>query len=104
DRPDAGASCPQRNRSTTALQALQMLNSELSMRCAVALSQRIDRSVADIPLPREQYWIEQLFRYTLARPATGEEVALLQPWIADVNSRAAVCLALLNCNEFLVVD
>lgn len=104
DRPDASASCPERNQSTTALQALQMLNSELSMRCATALSQRVDAALVDSPLPREQRWIEQLFRLALARPATGEEVALLQAGIADESSRTAICLALLNCNEFLVVD
>ena len=34
DRPDAGASCAKRDRSTTAIQALQMLNSRLSGECS----------------------------------------------------------------------
>jgi hypothetical protein len=34
DRPDANASCPARSQSTTALQSLQMVNSEFTLLCA----------------------------------------------------------------------
>ena len=34
DRPDANGSCPARNVSTTALQSLQMVNSEFTLHCA----------------------------------------------------------------------
>jgi hypothetical protein len=54
DRPDAGASCPQRDRSTTAIQSLQMLNSELSNRCATALQQRVTRAVNPRGRPADQ--------------------------------------------------
>ncbi len=37
DRPDASTSCAKRDCSTTAFQALQMLNSDLSYRCSLQL-------------------------------------------------------------------
>jgi hypothetical protein len=123
DRPDAGASCPQRNRSTTAIQSLQMLNSELSNRCAAALSQRISQACweenAGFVGPARQagtssdvrqhaltasQWIGQLFLTALARPATDEEVALFESFFANESSRHAACLAILNSNEFLTAD
>ncbi len=104
DRPDAGASCPQRNRSTTATQSLQMLNSELSNRCAVALNQRITHHCQSINSMFAKAWISQLFLTALARPATPEELALFESFFATESSRHAACLAVLNTNEFLTVD
>ncbi len=108
DRPDAGASCPQRNRSTTATQSLQMLNSELSHRCAEALRQRISRAEAvagaDVGSITASEWIDQLFLTAFARRATAEEVELFESFCVNERSRHAACLAILNSNEFLTVD
>jgi hypothetical protein len=105
DRPDAGASCPQRNRSTTALQSLQMLNSDLSKQCAEGLCRRVSDSLNDTPsADLANLWVHQLFRIALARDASEAEVNLLQPFAGDVESQVAACLALLNSNEFLYVD
>jgi Protein of unknown function (DUF1553)/Protein of unknown function (DUF1549) len=104
DRPDAGDSCPQRNRSTTATQSLQMLNSELSNRCAAALSQRVTEDCLEHDELTASNWISRLFVAALARPATVEEVSLFESFFANESSRRAACLAILNSNEFLTVD
>jgi hypothetical protein len=133
DRPDAGASCAQRNRSTTAIQSLQMLNSELSNRCATALQQSVTRVVMQTASPMNQVavnqvavnqvavnqvavnqspqdqpwadrWIHVLFLTTLGRAASDAEVALFTPLAAEEQSRFIACLAILNSNEFLMVD
>jgi hypothetical protein len=104
DRPDAGASCPQRNRSTTAIQSLQMLNSELSNRCASALNQRVSLAANAMDPNTADRWIDRLFLLTLSRHSTAEEVTLLTPFFLDESSRYAACLAILNSNEFLTVD
>ncbi len=104
DRPDAGASCPQRNRSTTATQALQMLNSELSNRCADELSAHVTRTFGNQGAIGNDAWIDRLFRIALSRSATEEETELLRALVEDENSRAVACLAILNSNEFLTMD
>lgn len=102
DRPDAGASCPERNQSTTALQSLQLLNSEFASRCAAALAERVTRQVGSEATP--QAWLEQLFWLTLSRGPSAHEADLFAPWIADATHRPTACLALLNTSEFLFVD
>ncbi len=105
DRPDAGASCPQRNRSTTAIQSLQMFNSELSQTCASALCERINAFAASGHYS-EDYprWIDQLFKIVLSRPATDAELKLFADFAKEESSRNSACLAILNSNEFLYVD
>ena len=104
DRPDAGASCPQRNRSTTATQSLHMLNSELSSRCAASLSQRVTHTNLQTNATSAAAWIDQLFLLVFLRNATVEEVTLFEPFFANERLRHAACLAVLNSNEFLTVD
>ena len=104
DRPDAGASCPQRNRSTTATQSLHMLNSELSNRCATLLSQRVTHICLEANATSAAAWIDQLFLTAFLRNATVEEVALFESFYANERMRHAACLAILNSNEFLTID
>jgi hypothetical protein len=129
DRPDTNASCPRRNRSTIAPQALVLLNSELSLGAA--------RDLAGLVLARgkeaETQWIRDAVRRALGRePAdvelrTGrsfltlqaaklrqakrpaEALALPRPMPTDVDPYVAAaltdyCLALFNLNEFVYVD
>lgn len=129
DRPDGNASCPQRAHSTTAPQALLLLNSPLTLDAAQRLAGKLFSDVAeDASL---EALVEQAYRRTLARRATAleqseaaayirEHAELLRdgqspnhleakPQPADVDTAvvAAVvefCLALLNSNEFLYLD
>jgi hypothetical protein len=129
DRPDANASCPQRNESTTAVQSLLMLNSTFAFSLARQFAGRVlaeqpsdmDAQIrwavklayAREPSPQEF----EVFRRFLdgqaqllreeRRPAEQLATPLPCPAGADVYTAAAftdLCLALFNSNEFLHVD
>ncbi|QDT22926.1 DUF1549 and DUF1553 domain-containing protein [Gimesia chilikensis] len=129
DRPDANNSCPQRGNSTTAPQALLMLNSESSLKSARELAGLIQDEAGSSP--RQQ--VTLLIRRALGRqPGKVELVELVQFLKAqreelrreqrttdqlvlplgkqatrDPYAGAALtdlCLAVLNSNEFIYVD
>lgn len=114
DRPDAGASCPKRDLSTTAIQALQMFNSELSTDCSWRLRDRIcfdakNASTFDSKSNGNEKKIERLFLYTLARLPTKKELEVLDSFIGKSESQSdlnllAACLAMLNTSEFIYID
>jgi hypothetical protein len=128
DRPDANASCPARNRSTTAPQSLTLLNSEFSLLAARHLAGRILARSAD-PAPQ----VAHLYELTLSRKPTANEALRMQDFLtaqgkqiaADARPRQQLALppefpenidpaaaaalvdaalALLNSSEFLYVD
>ena len=128
DRPDANASCPARNRSTTAPQSLMMLNSEFSLLAARHLAGRVLADAAD---PGRQ--AELLYLHAYSRQPTPEETQRLGAFLvsqqkeiaaaarpsdqlalppalaenADPAAAAALveaALALVNASEFLYVD
>ncbi len=105
DRPDAGASCPQRDRSTTAIQSLQMLNSDLSLQCAKALKARWDEDCAH-QLDSSEDRVSALFRRILSRPPNAAERRYLSDFLAQTEGdvATAACLALLNSSEFIYLD
>jgi len=125
DRPDTNASCPQRHESTTATQALTLLNSEFSLACARQLAARIENVGGADPgsAIEAAYW--RLFGRgptpAEARLATefcaGQESLLLAdaqsakkggetPDIAAIRRASLVdfCLALINASEMAYVD
>ena len=105
DRPDAGASCPQRDRSTTAIQSLQMFNSELSLQCAEALRERWREDWAGTG-NSQQDKTAILFRRVLNRSPTASEQRLFEDFL-DGQSRdsdTAICIAMLNSSEFIYLD
>jgi hypothetical protein len=95
DRPDANQSCPRRHESTTAPQALTLLNSEFTWSCAESLSNVIQRSATS---SEEQ--VQAACRTVLSRPATEQDVKLLD----EAGDLTTFCAALLNASEFLYVD
>jgi hypothetical protein len=134
DRPDANASCPARSVSTTALQSLQMVNSEFALLCARHLAgaaeargQRSEASGERGAAP-----VEWLVRRVFGRDATKQETQLLNEFLTrqtdllrregreptalalpiggdshDPYAAAALvdlCLALFNASEFVYVD
>ena len=110
DRPDAAASCAKRDRSNTAIQALQMLNSQLSLECSSRLQERVikDTSTSDQSKATDEQ-IERLFRYALSRRPTERELETLKQFlrkssVSPHSSLLAACLAVLNANEFIYVD
>jgi Protein of unknown function (DUF1553)/Protein of unknown function (DUF1549) len=128
DRPDANASCPVRDRSTTAPQSLVLFNSELSLQVARHLAGRILDETSSVDRQ-----VDSLFRLAYARPPTGMEsreivrfltseseriardgrsekqltLPVCSAPITDVRAAAALveaCLAVLNSSEMLYVD
>ena len=129
DRPDANVSCPRRNRSTIAPQALILLNSEFSLDMARHLAGELLRQE---PINTDRM-IDVAYRRVLGRGATVAEIRVgtefldQQSQALKASGRAAselalppesppsidpyrvvatvdYCLALFNLNEFVYVE
>jgi hypothetical protein len=115
DRPDASASCAKRDCSTTAIQALQMLNSDLSYRCSQQLrdlvfaqsspSKQSEKDDEAIKAMR----VRNLYQRVLGRLPTEQEHGWLLSFLESSNGNEstrwlAACSALLNTSEFVYID
>jgi len=99
DCPDATASTPRRSQSTTALQALNLMNSEFMRDQADRFAARLKADAGGEP--REV--VRRAFRLAFGRsPTTSEEEA--GAGLVREYGTAALCRALLNANEFAFVD
>lgn len=92
DFPDCGQIKARRPVSTTPLQALNLMNSEFIVQQAQLIAERAKSESGDAALKR-------CFELILNREPTEEETELCSA-IADEESLAIVCRALLNSNEF----
>lgn len=108
DRPDALITCSRRNESTTAPQALMLLNSEFAHDIAGHLASRLnDEFGSDAGAI-----IHAAILRCYARPPTQVETAIGQKFLQQQTAlvpgfRDALtdyCLALMNSNEFIYVD
>jgi hypothetical protein len=114
DRPDAGATCARRDRSTTAIQALQMLNSGLVFDAARHLRDRLvseevqSKQTATVDLQPQSQVIERLFLHVLSRHPTEVELERLSEVLSSGESFGddllAACVGLFNASEFVYVD
>jgi hypothetical protein len=96
DAPDSNLSCPERLRSTSAPQALTLLNAEEVMSAS--------RSTADRLLgqsPPEQVILA--YRLILGRPPTETEERRARAFLKSA-PLSELCRALFNLNAFLYVD
>ena len=124
DSPQNAVSCPRRDVTTVAPQALWFLNNRTIFRQAVALASRLVESEGDDP----GAWVEKAWRLALSRPPTATEKqealelmsarareAKEEKWTglpAELEKiprpRAAAltqfCLGLFNLNEFSHID
>jgi hypothetical protein len=108
DRPDAQMSCARRNESTTAPQALMLLNSDFAHSIAAKLATDLNATHGS----EATALITEATLRCLSRQPTMQEKAIglkfLQKQTAlTPNFQAALadyCLALLNSNEFVYVD
>lgn len=99
DCPDAGQTAPRRGRSTTPLQALNLLNSPFLMQQAEIFATRLVRESG--PEPGDQ--LRLAFQLCYQRdPAPAEREACGE--VLRNLGLPAVCRALLNSNEFLQPD
>ncbi|MDG3006050.1 PSD1 and planctomycete cytochrome C domain-containing protein [Paludisphaera mucosa] len=96
DCPDAALVAPRRNTSTTALQALDLLNSRFVVQQSEAFARRIAAEAG--PDPEKQ--VERGFALALARPPSAAERAAGSALIRS-HGGPAFCRALYNANEFV---
>lgn len=108
DRPDAQMSCARRNSSTTAPQALMLLNSEFTQ----AIAARLAASLQAEHGSDGAALITAATLRCLSREPTPEEISMGEKFLenqtrisADFGSALTdYCLALLNSNEFVYLD
>jgi hypothetical protein len=108
DMPDPHESCARRQITTTAPQALILLNGDWSLDRAVAFANRLQAWQGD-----RRDMIRQAYRIAYGRPPSNEEIAVgldfLETQASLVSRRPAAalvdfCHALLNSNELIWVD
>jgi hypothetical protein len=98
DCPDAGQITPRRNVSTTPLQALNLLNSHFIVQQSDLFAERLRREAGDDA--RKQ--IQRAFEIAFGRPATAEDTSAAIVLVRD-HGLAALCRALFNANEFVMI-
>jgi hypothetical protein len=98
DLPDSNLSCPKRERSTTAPQALALLNSSDVVEAAAALAARVTRGAATV-----DERIALAFRIALGRRPSEAEAARCREFLTG-SPLSELCRALLNTNEFVYLD
>jgi len=98
DPPDSNLSCPRRERSTTAPQALALLNDPDVQAAAEALAERVRKEAQS-----DDERIERAYRLTLGRRPSAKELELSRRFVKD-SSLAELCRALFNVNEFVYLD
>ncbi|MCH8922283.1 MAG: DUF1553 domain-containing protein, partial [Planctomycetes bacterium] len=98
DCPDAGQPAPKRSRSTTAIQALNLLNSGFMLQQAELFAARLKREAGK----KTESQVQRAFQLALGRKPADEERAGA---IALVKQHGLVtlCRSLLNASEFLFV-
>ena len=99
DCPDGGQVIPNRSRSTTPLQALNLLNSEFMIDQANTLAKRVKENAEASGYST----IDGLFNLAFSRKPTVLEKQLARK-LAERHGMEAVCRAILNSNEFLFLQ
>jgi hypothetical protein len=99
DCPDAALARPKRTTSTTALQALNLLNSRFIITHSQLFADRVTKEVGSDP----EWQARRAFERAFGRvPSTSEAQAATN--LIRANGMPALCRALYNANEFLYVD
>ena len=93
DCPDGNQVIPKRSRSTTPLQALNLLNSKFTMQQADKMAGRIGEG---------EQGVRKAYEVLYGRPASEEEVADALEFVKE-HGMVSFCRAMLNTNEFLFV-
>jgi hypothetical protein len=113
DAPDSNETCARRYATTTAPQALMLLNDKVTLDVARAFSRRVLVEVGDDPAKV----IDRAHRLALGRAPDADEQKTMRAFLdretallegkgdtAFASAVADLCHALLNVNEFLYVD
>jgi hypothetical protein len=99
DCPDAALVAPRRNVSTTALQALNLLNSRFVVAQAQFFADRLKSEAGTDPAKQAQ----RAFRLAFGRGPSDSELAAAVALIG-AHGTPALCRALYNANEFVYVQ
>jgi hypothetical protein len=99
DAPDTQVSCPRRESSTHAPQALELLNGDLSNREAEALAARLEREAGNQP----EKQVDLAYRLATGRLPNARERQLALAFVKQQPLRE-FALAVFNLNGFLYVD
>ncbi len=102
DKPDTNASCPRRNQSTIAPQALFLMNSDLTRELSREFASRVRFVAGD---DRRQQ-IELVYRQALGRAPTEDESKVSEHFLMSGDDAALrdLCAAIFNLNEFIYID
>ena len=101
DEPDTAVSCPRRDVTTVAPQALALLNSEFMERQARNLAARVQKTYPD----DRDAWVRGAWQLALSRdPSPQEKEKALSFLDAASTKLDKLCLVLLNTSEFLSID
>jgi hypothetical protein len=98
DCPDGGQVAPRRPRSTTALQALNLLNSPFILQQAKFLAERVKSEVGDEPVSQ----VNRLFELVFGREPSEQEREDAAE-LVRTHSLSVLCRAFFNANELLFV-
>ena len=97
DAPDGGALTPVRSQSTTALQALALLNNAFVIRQCEHIAARVEKNApANTAIPRT-------FRQLLQREPNADELTRFTAY-AQTHGLANAVHVIINSNEFLHLD
>ena len=99
DNPINSISCPQRDVSSVAPQALWFLNNRIASEQAAKFAERLRREFGSEP----ESWVEGAWRLALGRPPTASEKAEGVQLISRL-SLEKFCLSVFNLSEFAFVD
>jgi hypothetical protein len=101
DQPDTAVSCPRREVTTVAPQALALLNSGFMEKQARNLAARLQKAH---PADRDA-WVRAGWQLVLGREPSADEAQKALAFLhADSSELDKLCLVLLNMNEFLYID
>ncbi len=109
DAADTDQTCPVRFVTTQPSQALGLLNSAFSQQQAARFAERLDQ----LQLQTDAQWLQAAVEFLLQRTPSAAETTLLsellqrlqtEDGLPPAQARRAVCLTLLNLNEFLYLD
>jgi hypothetical protein len=98
DLPDSNLSCPKREQSTTAPQALSLLNDADVVTASRALAARVS---ADVTSDEER--VTLAYQLALGRRPSDDEMRLAREFLRQA-PLSELCRALFNLNEFVYVD
>ncbi|MFM8271775.1 MAG: DUF1553 domain-containing protein, partial [Gemmata sp.] len=98
DLPDSNLSCPKREHSTTATQALALLNADETVTAATALADRVRRGAKT-----DEERVTLAYRLALGRAPTAKEAERAKAFLT-ASPLSELCRALFNVNEFIYLD